>query len=360
MKRSRDNHGVVLLVVLFFALLLSSSIATFLSRSTVDAIIARNRENAARADALARGGVRLAQALLLEDRLREQLAAAPPIDGHLDLWAQLEGVEIDAGDGATLALRIEDSGGRLNLNALFETDDTGTRVPASETEPFLIAFLEKVIDEMPIPPGERALYDVRELTANLIDWIDGDDVRVRGAPRTTTTSGWIRPTGPNRPILSVRRAAPRNGFRHALVDALREYVSVYPFAPGGCGNTLVGCGVNLNTRASPRAGGPLLQRRRRPAARQRGRGAGDPAGASGGERCVPGWRKRRRLHADKRDRDQRDLPAADLHVGDLRGDRRGAGRGDTPERGGRGGPQRADGTPAAILACPVRGERCPS
>ena len=102
MKRSRNNHGVVLLVVLFFALLLSSSIATFLSRSTVDAIIARNRENAARADALARGGVRLAQALLLEDRLREQSAATAPIDGHLDLWARLEGMEIDAGDGATL------------------------------------------------------------------------------------------------------------------------------------------------------------------------------------------------------------------------------------------------------------------
>ena len=76
MKRSRDKHGVVLLVVLFFALLLSSSIATFLSRSSVDAIIARNRENGARADALARGGVRLAQALLLEDRLLEEAAGA--------------------------------------------------------------------------------------------------------------------------------------------------------------------------------------------------------------------------------------------------------------------------------------------
>ena len=48
MKHSRQSRGVVLLVVLFFALLLSSSIATFLSRSSVDAIIARNRENARR------------------------------------------------------------------------------------------------------------------------------------------------------------------------------------------------------------------------------------------------------------------------------------------------------------------------
>jgi general secretion pathway protein K len=247
MKRSQENHGVVLLVVLFFALLLSSSIATFLSRSSVDAIIARNRENAARADALARGGVRLAQALLLEDRLREE-AAASPIDGHLDLWAQLEDVEIDAGDGATLALHIEDSGGRLNLNALFETDDTGTRVPASETEPFLIAFLEKVIDEMPIHPGEKALYDVRELTANLIDWVDADDVRMLGGPEDDY---YLRQEPPyraaNRPLLSVDELRLVEGFDAALVEALGAYVSVYPFAPGGCGNELVGCGVNLNS-----------------------------------------------------------------------------------------------------------------
>jgi general secretion pathway protein K len=248
MKRPRHSHGVVLLVVLFFALLLSSSIATFLSRSSVDAIIARNRENAARAEALARGGVRLAQAVLLEDRLREQLGSAPAMDGNLDLWAQLKGRKIDAGDGATVLLSIEDSGKRLNLNALFETDDAGARVPASETEPFLIAFLEKVIDEMPIPPGERALYDPRELTANLIDWVDEDDVRVRGGPEDDYYQRQEPPyRAANQPFFSVDELRLVEGFDLPLVEALRAYVSVYPFAPGGCGNERVGCGVNLNS-----------------------------------------------------------------------------------------------------------------
>jgi general secretion pathway protein K len=248
MKRPRDSRGVVLLVVLFFALLLSGSIATFLSRSSVDAIIARNREDAARAEALARGGVRLAEALLLEDRLREQLATAPQKDGHLDLWAQLEGRKIDVSDGATLTLRIEDSGKRLNLNALFETDDTGTRVPASETEPFLIAFLEKVIDEMPVPPGEKALYDVRELAANLIDWVDQDDERVMGGPEDDYYQQQEPPyRAANQPLFSVDELRLVEGFDAELVEALRAYVSVYPFAPGGCGNEIVGCGVNLNS-----------------------------------------------------------------------------------------------------------------
>ena len=125
MKRPRDSGGVVLLIVLFFALLLSSSIATFLRRSTVDAIIARNRERAARAEALARGGVRLAKALLLEDRLREQLADRPADRRPPRPLGPARGPEIDAGGGATLALRIEDTGWRLNLNALFQTDDDG-------------------------------------------------------------------------------------------------------------------------------------------------------------------------------------------------------------------------------------------
>jgi len=248
MKHPRSQEGVVLLVVLFFALLLSSSIATFLSRSSVDAIIARNRENAARADALARGGVRLAEVLLLEDRLLEQSGSTSPVDGRLDPWAQTEGTEIDAGDGATLALRIEDSGRRLNLNALFETDETGAFVPASETEPFLIAFLEKVIDELPISPGERALYDVRELSANLIDWVDADDVRVQGGPEDDYYQQQDPPyRAANRPLLSVDELRLVEGFDATLVEALRAYVTVYPFAPGGCGDALVGCGVNLNS-----------------------------------------------------------------------------------------------------------------
>ena len=45
--RGRRRGGVVLLVVLFFTLLLSASIVSFLRRSTVDAMVARNRDQAA-------------------------------------------------------------------------------------------------------------------------------------------------------------------------------------------------------------------------------------------------------------------------------------------------------------------------
>jgi type II secretory pathway component PulK len=232
-------------VVLFFALLLASGVATFLRRAIVDSMISRNREAAARADALARGGVRLGGALLLEDRLQEASGAALPLETGLDAWAQ--GLELETPDGAHLRLRIDDAGARLNLNALFATQEGGLPAAQPNAEPFLIALLEKAIDEIPRPPGEKN-YDVRELAANLIDFVDGDEVRLHGG----VEDDWYQRQDPptfvaNRPLFSVEELRLVEGFDADLVEALRPYVSVYPFAPGGCGRDTVGCGVNVNT-----------------------------------------------------------------------------------------------------------------
>jgi general secretion pathway protein K len=244
-RRSRAQRGVVLLVVLFFALLLASSVATFLARSTVDAMISRNRDAAARAEALARGGIRLGEALLLEDRLREAAGASLPLDTEQDPWAQ--GLDLETPNGAQLRVRVRDSGSRLNLNALFETGDDGEFAAKATAEDFLMVLLEKAIDEIPRPPGQK-LYEVRELAGNLIDFIDSDEVRGQGGDE----DAWYQSQSPpyragNRPLFSVDELRLVEGFDADLVEALRPYVSVYPFAPGGCEREQVGCGINLNT-----------------------------------------------------------------------------------------------------------------
>jgi type II secretory pathway component PulK len=249
MTRPAREHGVVLLVVVFFALLLASAVATFVSRSTVDAAITRNRESVAQAEALARGGIRLGEALLLEDRLREASGEALAIDTGLDVWAQ--GLDYPLADGSLLRVRIADTGARLNLNALFAKDESGELVASKESEPFLVALLEKAIDEIPRPPSQKATYDPAELAANLIDFVDSDPVRVHGGPEDAYYSRLDPPllagTDKDHPLLSVEDLRLVEGFDRDLVDALRPYVSVYPFAPGGCGRETVGCGINLNT-----------------------------------------------------------------------------------------------------------------
>lgn len=249
MRRPGRERGVVLLVVLFFALLLASAVATFVTRSTVDAAVSRNREDAARAEALARGGIELAKALLVEDRLQEASGAALPIDGSSDVWAR--GLDVPLEDGSELRVRIADTGARLNLNALFAKDESGELVARKESEPFLVALLKKAIEEIPRPPGQKQQYDAAVLAANLIDFVDSDDVRVQGGSEDAHYAELDPPVvaghDKDRPLLSVQDLRLVEGFDADLVAALLPYVSVYPFAPGGCGREGVGCGINLNT-----------------------------------------------------------------------------------------------------------------
>lgn len=244
-EREARKGGVVMLIVLFFALLLASGVATFLRRSTIDAMISRNRDAAARAEALARGGVRLGEALLLEDRLRESAGASLPLDTEQDAWA--EGLDLETPEGARLRVRVHDVGSRLNLNALFATGEGGEVVAKETAEPFLMALLEKAIGEIPRAPGEK-LYEVRELAGNLIDFVDSDDVRGQGGAEDDWYQSQTPPArAANRPLLSVDELRLVEGFDADLVEALRPYVSVHPHAPGGCDREQVGCGINLNT-----------------------------------------------------------------------------------------------------------------
>ena len=237
-----------MLVVLFFALLLTSSIATFTRRSVVDALVARNRDAAARAEALARGGVRMATALLIQDRIAKQTSGAQ-LDSHLDPWYRIGGMQVPIGAGleddgeaagdASLRVRIEDAGTRFNLNALFDYAQ-GQGDGYVETIPFLQEFLEKVIDEMDIPPGERELYDVTDLAESLIDWVDADEARLAGGFEDDYYQQQEPPyRASNGPLLSVDDLLLVEGFDRQLVDALRPYVTVYPFVGAA--------GVNLNT-----------------------------------------------------------------------------------------------------------------
>jgi general secretion pathway protein K len=236
LNRSAHQQGVVLLVVLFFALLLTSSIATFTRRAIIDASVARNRDAASRAEILARSGIRLGKSILVMDQIQEQ-TTQQAIDSHKDAWSHLSEVEIPGGDGATLNIQIEDSGMLFNLNAIFDHAEGGAAY--AETEPFLYAFFEKVIDEMKIPPGEK-FYDISELSEALMDWVDSDPIRLKGGLEDTYYQLQEPPyRAANGPLMSVDDLFLIEGFDRKLVAALRPYVTVEPFAGGG--------GINLNT-----------------------------------------------------------------------------------------------------------------
>ena len=357
-SRERGQRGVVLLVVLFFALLLTSSVATFLRRATVDALIARNVDARGEADALARGGLLLSCALLAEDRLQELAGTAPVGDSYLDAWARVADQPLMTPKGTTLRLRIEDAGARLNLNSLFQMEEGGAWKVRDETPEFLTQLLAKVIDEQPVTRGPRE-YEPAELAENLIDFVDGDESAPNGSPEDDIYQRRSPPTRAlNRPLLSFDELRLVAGFDAQLVEALRPYLTVYPFAALGCGNPSAGLRREPQHRPAPRAGPALVRRRRREAARRRRHGSPDPARPQRGRLAVRRGPKPGGLHADTGDRAQRDLSAADVLDPDLRGQRRGERGRRAPHPGGGGGPNVSGSARAAILADAVRGNRC--
>jgi general secretion pathway protein K len=229
------RRGFVLIVVVFFTVLLMSGIASFLRRSTLDAAIVRNRDYAARAEALARGGIRLGVVLLQQDALDESRTQLP-IDTPTDLWGLASELAIETDDGGTLTLQIEDAASKIDVNAARIVADTeGKR---DEVLNWLRDFLTKVIEEMQGRKEEKP-WDPDELARNLMDYLDEDDVGYRGEPE----DAWYQAQDPpyrawNLPLLSLEDLALVKGFDRTLVAALRPYLTVYPFE---------GTGVNPNT-----------------------------------------------------------------------------------------------------------------
>jgi type II secretory pathway component PulK len=262
---ARRRSGIVLVVVLFFALLLASTVATFARIALIDHMIVKNRDARSRADALARGGIRLATALLLEDKLHEENTAPPPpaagpeastgaaptgeagkagptpsgLDHHEDLWARVSGQPITFEDGSTLRIQIEDAGAKLNLNAAVAFDEEGAVDPKSVE--LLTRLFDKVTGEM-FGPNQSNPYDPAELAANLIDYIDKDPTRQSGGEESETYLKRIPPAVPaDAPLLTVDELRRVEGFDARLVDALRPYVTVYPY------RAKHGGGINPNT-----------------------------------------------------------------------------------------------------------------
>lgn len=238
----RREAGAVLAMVLILALLLSTAVVSFARRATVDYMIVQNREAIARADALARGGIRIATGLLLHDGAATEDAAAP-YSSFLSLWAQLDRYPIVTPDGAQLRIVIRDEGAKLNLNALVPIGGTEEESQADpDAEAFLIDVLEKVIDELPLPPGDTALYDPLELARALIDYMDENEDSALGGFEADWYQTQTPPYYPaDGPLLSVDELALVRGFDSTLVEALRPYVTVHPIGSRE--------GINVNTAA---------------------------------------------------------------------------------------------------------------
>ena len=267
---------------MIFALV--TAVYSFQRRAIIDATISRNRIDAAEADGLAKGGLRIAEALLYVVRAKQLSSAtgasdsAPTEDlsgdattGAIDsLWQGIGQFPIRFEEDRSLKIEIEDEGAKLNLNALVPPDGSPARVggldddtddpddadesgddfsdggSGSSAEDEAVEYLERVLDyivEGMDAPAEEKNYDTAKIAENLLDFIDGDDRAINGRSedeyyrrQDPPYSAW------NRPFVSVDQIGLVEDVDPPLLRAMRHYITVHPI-----GSTT---GINLN-RAAP-------------------------------------------------------------------------------------------------------------
>jgi type II secretory pathway component PulK len=230
-------------MVLIVGLILSASIFSFLHRSMVDSFLARNRDRVAAAEGLARGGISIATAVVFDHRYSKDIGLfknKDPGATYSDLWARVMHSTLETSWGGRLKITIEETGSRLNLNALIPVGKTEEESqPSEEAEEFLVAFFEKVIDESRTQLA-GATYDPREMARNLLDYLDPDDVGISGKNEGEYYSRQDPPyRAANGPLLSVDEIALIEGFDARITRRIKPYVTVYPLL----GET----GINANT-----------------------------------------------------------------------------------------------------------------
>lgn len=273
------ERGIVLAIVLVLIFSLTAAVAIFQRRAMIDTTVAQNRLAAAEADALARGGLRIAEAVVYLARLKaragelEEAGAslpgqspatpADPTSGRssggleaADLWQQLGNYPLQFSRERTLRVSIEDEGARLNLNALVpppppedgEGDTLGEQ-PEDEAdeslddaEQYLTQVLEYIVEGMEGTREEKA-YDAVAIARNLIDWMDADSTARDGRDE----DDYYRRQDPpyrarNGPFLSFDEIGLVEGVDGKLLEAMRASLTVHPI---GAQN-----GINLN-RAEP-------------------------------------------------------------------------------------------------------------
>jgi type II secretory pathway component PulK len=235
----RSESGVVLLLVMvLIAVSISIAYATA-KTSAVDVLSARQREQLARAQVLARSGVAIATRALLDD-LKSQDPLSSQMEGPYDAWAILGHQPIVLEGGGTLQIHVSDMGSRIGINALLGAD--GNR-KGDDSRAFLDAALEVILDSTPdlrrLNIGDEKRGDLADA---ILDWIDKDDETRIGTPEATF---YARADGKplDRPLLSMDELATVPGMDPLLLEALEAYFSPYPRYPteGMSG------GVNPNT-----------------------------------------------------------------------------------------------------------------
>ncbi len=269
--RLRDERGVALLMVLLVISLLTAVIVDFSFQTRLDARIAANVRDDLRAETLARSGFEMALAVLNKDALETESTSGAPVSGEgavsellnqarrqaaaegagqpmagagvdslTDAWARMGYLRMPLGPGESLDVQVTDLAGLINLSAIITTNTAGQPTVNQPVFDELLMLVTAALEARKIRKEETGDEPMspEEIVYAIADWVDPDEVRIAdgGFEDEYYNSLPESYSSKNGPFDSVAELQLVAGVDDALYQAIRKYLTVYPWTGGGAIN----------------------------------------------------------------------------------------------------------------------------
>jgi general secretion pathway protein K len=223
-RRHKNQRGIALLATMLAVSLMTLLVVDFTTSAALGYRSAANQADQLRAYYLARSGIQIGLAILVQDSLNKRLAKQQ-YESLDQVWAQP--VSPISVDGGTVSMSIVDEARKLDINKLY---DLQKREPSEQITEILVRLLTNI----GVSP---------ELLPILIDWLDPDSIESDGGAEADYYLRLTPPYEPrNGPIPTIGDLRMLKGMDDVTFLRLSPYLTTVEQNSGAC------C-INANTAA---------------------------------------------------------------------------------------------------------------
>ncbi|BHH86021.1 type II secretion system minor pseudopilin GspK [Desulforhopalus sp. 52FAK] len=222
-----DERGMALLITIMTLSLLAAVTIQYHKVTWHKLIVSDNYKRGLQLKSITESGINIALATLQSD-LGENIS-----DSLLDPWAQLEEENFDAlFPAGELRLTIADLSGKLQVNSLVETENSGTKAENSGKSDDLRTILKNILLSEQFRIEDET--EVTEIIDAIVDWIDDDDKESDHGAETSYYQALDEPYAAKNgliynleELLLVRGITPEIFYGTKESKGLRDLLTVY-------------------------------------------------------------------------------------------------------------------------------------
>jgi general secretion pathway protein K len=215
-SQRKNDRGIALLATLLAVALMTLLVVDFTTSAALGYRSAANQADQLRAYYLARSGIQVGLAVLVQDSLNKSLAKQQ-YDSLDQTWAAP--IAPIAVDGGIVSMSIVDEARKIDVNKLFDQQKRAPAAPFAE-------ILTRLLTNLGLSP---------ELLPILLDWLDPDSVDSDGGAEADYYLRLTPPYEPrNGPMPTIGDLRMLKGMNDATFMRLSQYLTTMQEGPGLC------------------------------------------------------------------------------------------------------------------------------